>query len=69
VFGIIKNPIHHSRTKHIAIRFHFIRDMAESGYIRMEPIDTKEQKADIFTKVLDRPRLMYLIECLGMVQF
>ena len=69
VFGIIKNPIQHSRTKHIAIRFHFIRDMAESGDIRMEPIDTKEQKADIFTKVLDRLRLMYLIECLGMVQF
>jgi len=69
VFGIVKNPIHHSRTKHIAIRYHFIRNMAESGYVRMEPIRTEEQKADIFTKVLDRPRLQYLIKILGLIEF
>jgi hypothetical protein len=40
------NPIEHSRTKHIAIRYHFLRDHQQKG-------DTKEQLADIFTKPLD----------------
>jgi transcription initiation factor IIE alpha subunit len=47
------NPVEHSRTKHIAIRYHFLRDHQQKGDIKIAYINTKEQLADIFTKPLD----------------
>ena len=49
---LTKNPIQHSRTKHIDIRHHFIRDHVINHYVIIEFIDTKYQLADIFTKPL-----------------
>ena len=49
----ILNPIHHSRTKHIDIRHHFIRDLVEDKVIALEHVATELQLADIFTKALD----------------
>jgi len=51
--NISKNPIQHSRTKHINIRHHFIRDLVEENVVTLEHVDTEEQLADIFTKDLD----------------
>jgi hypothetical protein len=47
------NPVEHSRTKHIAIRYHFLRDHQHKGDIEIAYINTKEQLANIFTKPLD----------------
>jgi hypothetical protein len=47
------NPVEHSRTKHIAIRYHFLRDHQQKGDIKIAYINTKDQLADIFTKPLD----------------
>jgi hypothetical protein len=47
------NPIEDSRTKHIAIRYHFLRDHQQKGDIEIAYVNTKEQLADIFTKPLD----------------
>jgi hypothetical protein len=47
------NPVEHSRTKHIAIRYHFLRDHQHKGDIEIAYINTKDQLADIFTKPLD----------------
>jgi hypothetical protein len=47
------NPIEHSRTKHIAIRYHFLRDRQQRGDIEIAYVSIKEQLADIFTKPLD----------------
>jgi hypothetical protein len=47
------NPIEHSRTKHIAIRYHFLEDHQQKGDIEIAYINTKDQLADIFTKPLD----------------
>jgi hypothetical protein len=47
------NPVEHSRTKHIAIRYHFLRDHQQRGDIEIAYVSTKEQLADIFTKPLD----------------
>jgi hypothetical protein len=47
------NPVEHSRTKHIAIRYHFLMDHQQKGDIEIAYINTKEQLADIFTKPLD----------------
>jgi hypothetical protein len=47
------NPVEHSRTKHIAIWYHFLRDHQQRGDIKIAYVSTKEQLADIFTKPLD----------------
>jgi hypothetical protein len=50
---IAYNPCNHSRTKHIDIRHHFLRDHAIKGDIVISHVRTNEQLADIFTKPLD----------------
>ena len=52
-----ENPIQHSRTKHIDIKHHFLRDHVENGDISLEFVDTNNQHADIFTKPLNEERL------------
>jgi hypothetical protein len=47
------NPVEHSRTKHIDIRHHFLRDHQQKGDIEIFHISTENQLADIFTKSLD----------------
>jgi hypothetical protein len=47
------NPVEHNRTKHIDIRYHFLRDHQQMGDIEIAYVSTKEQLADIFTKPLD----------------
>ncbi|WJX12365.1 hypothetical protein P8452_02875 [Trifolium repens] len=51
--NILKNPVQHSKTKHIDIRHHYIRDLVENKIVILEHVGTKEQIADIFTKALD----------------
>ncbi|WVZ53202.1 LOW QUALITY PROTEIN: hypothetical protein U9M48_004175 [Paspalum notatum var. saurae] len=51
--AVNNNPVQHSRTKHIDIRHHFIRDHVAKGDILLRNVGTKEQLADIFTKPLD----------------
>ena len=50
--NLSKNPVHHSRTKHIDIRHHFLRDYVLKGDISLEFITTDKQIADILTKPL-----------------
>jgi hypothetical protein len=50
--NLTKNLVLHSRTKHIEIRHHFLRDHVEKGDVVFEHVDTKNQLADIFTKPL-----------------
>ncbi|GKD75141.1 putative ribonuclease H-like domain-containing protein [Tanacetum coccineum] len=53
---IVKNPVYHSKTKHIEIRHHFIRDCYEKKLIRVEKIHTDLNVADLLTKPFDGPR-------------
>jgi hypothetical protein len=48
------NPVEHSRTKHIDIRHHFLRDHQQKGNIEVFHVSTENQLADIFTKPLDK---------------
>jgi len=50
--SMAKNPAFHGRTKHIDIRFHFIRELVEKEEIILKFCNTNEQVADIFTKAL-----------------
>ncbi|KAJ1691811.1 hypothetical protein LUZ63_015966 [Rhynchospora breviuscula] len=65
---ISKNPVLHSRTKHIEIRHHFIRDHVEKGDVELVHVDTKEQIADIFTKPLPTQQHVELRFKLGMLE-
>ena len=51
---LTKNHVHHSRSKHIDIRHHFIRDCVEEGLIKLEYVKTEAQLADFFTKPLGK---------------
>lgn len=52
---LTRNPEFHSRSKHIDVKHHFIREKVEEGVINSRRIDTKDNLADIFTKALSRP--------------
>ena len=51
---LTRNPIYHSRSKHIDTRHHFIRDCTEEGLIKLDYVRTEDQLADLFTKSLGR---------------
>nr|GEZ64303.1 retrovirus-related Pol polyprotein from transposon TNT 1-94 [Tanacetum cinerariifolium] len=55
-----------SRSKHIDIRYHFIKEHVENGVIELYFVNTEYQLADIFTKALGRERIEFLINKLGM---
>ena len=57
----------HDRSKHIDLRYHFIRDCVEKGMVVVEFIGTGEQKADILTKALGRVRFQELRGKVGIV--
>ncbi|WJX19609.1 phytanoyl-CoA dioxygenase [Trifolium repens] len=63
--NISKNPIQHSRTKHIDIRHHLIRDLVEDKVVTLEHVATDNQLADIFTKALDASKFKTLRGKLG----
>ncbi|GJU35965.1 hypothetical protein Tco_1184319 [Tanacetum coccineum] len=57
---IVKNPVYHSKTKHIAIRHHFIRDAYEKKLIQVLKIHTDDNVADLLTKAFDVSRFQFL---------
>jgi hypothetical protein len=58
--SISKNPVMHSKTKHIPIKYHFLWEQVAEKNIRVEYVGTKEQVADIFTKPLPWEAFEYL---------
>jgi hypothetical protein len=65
--SVAKNPVLHSRTKHIEVRYHFLRDNVEKGNIDLIHVPTEKQLADILTKPLDQATFSRLREELGVV--
>ena len=57
---IAHNPVQHSKTKHIQIHHHFLRDHLLKGDISIDHANTEDQLADIFTKPLDEKRFSKL---------
>nr|GFD51774.1 retrovirus-related Pol polyprotein from transposon TNT 1-94 [Tanacetum cinerariifolium] len=60
------NPVQHSRTKHIDIRYHFIKEKVENGIVELFFVGTEYQLAGLFTKALPIERFKYLVRRLGM---
>lgn len=65
---IALNGLLHARTKHIDIRYHFIREAIENDLVELVYMPTNNMVADIFTKALVRSRIQYLVGELGLAQ-
>ncbi|KAI3685320.1 hypothetical protein L6452_34562 [Arctium lappa] len=65
--SIVNNPVKHSKTKHIEIRYHFIRDCNEKKLIQVVKVHTDNQYADLFTKAFDVGRFTFLVTSVGMI--
>ena len=65
--NLTKNPIQHSKTKHIEIRHHFICDHVQKGDCEIKFVKTKNQLADLFTKPLAKDRFNKLRIELGIL--
>jgi hypothetical protein len=63
-----ENPVFHDRSKHIEIRYHFIRDRVQKGAVQLQYIPTEEQLADIFTKPLVKGKFVFFRDKLGVVE-
>nr|GEW30750.1 integrase, catalytic region, zinc finger, CCHC-type, peptidase aspartic, catalytic [Tanacetum cinerariifolium] len=63
------NNVQHSRSKHIDIRYHFIKEQVENGVIELYFVNPEYQLTDLFTKALGRDRIEFLITNLGMRSF
>ncbi|GJW25487.1 retrovirus-related pol polyprotein from transposon TNT 1-94 [Tanacetum coccineum] len=60
------NLVQHSRTKHIDVRYHFIKEQVENDIVELFFIGTEYQLADLFTKALSQDKFQYLVRRLGM---
>ena len=66
---LTKNLVFHGRSKHIDIKYHFIRDLVQDREIVVDYCKTEEQVADVFTKRLKLELFIKLKMMLGMVKF
>lgn len=66
---LIKNPEFHRRTKHIDVRYHYIRENFEKDLFKIEFVSTNEQSADIFTKALPKDKFQYFRAKIGIISF
>jgi hypothetical protein len=63
-----ENPVCHDRSKHIEIKYHYIREMVQKGAVKLQYVPTDEQVADVLTKPLSRVKFEYFRDKLGVVQ-
>ena len=67
--ALAKNPVIHERSKHIRVRYHFIRGCLEERSIKASYINTKDQLTDLLTKPLGRIKFLELCSRTGMFNF
>ena len=64
--AVSKNPEHHSKMKHLALRLFWLRDAVQEGLIAPSFVTTHEMAADIFTKALDKFKVQNCSSMLGL---
>jgi len=66
--ALAKNPVFNERTKHIRVKYHFIRGCLEDGSVKANYIRTQDQLADFLTKSLGRVKFQKLQSRIGMIR-
>jgi hypothetical protein len=66
---LAKNQVHHARTKHIDVRYHFVRDVIEEGHISLTKVHTDENPADMLTKVVTGSKFQHCLNLLNIIPF
>ena len=66
--AITKNPVGHARTKHIDIRYHYVREAVQNGIVDLSYCPSEQMIADLLTNPLPRERFKMLCEAMGMVE-
>lgn len=61
---LAKNQVHHARTKHIDVRYHFVRNVVEEGDISLTKVHTNENMANMLTKVVTASKFQHCLELL-----
>ena len=64
IIYLTKNQVYHARTKHIDVRFHFIQENLDEGDIELQKIHTKENPADMLTKIVSGVKFAHCKEFL-----
>ena len=65
---MLENPVFHDKSKHIEIKYHYMRDMVLKGAVKLQYVAMNEQIADVLTKPLARVKFEYFRENLGVLQ-
>ena len=60
-----KNQVYHERTKHIAIRYHFIREIVSQGIVDVQKVSTHENPADMMTKAVPASKFRHCLDLAG----
>jgi hypothetical protein len=60
--------VFHNKSKHIEIKYHYVRDMMQRKAVHVQYLSTREQVTDVFTKSLARTKFEYFHERLGLVE-
>ena len=63
---IARNPAFHSKTKHIGIQYHFVREVVEEGSVDMQKIHTKDNLADVMTKPINADEFIWCRSSYGL---
>ena len=64
----MSNPVQHDRTKHVEMKYHYVREMVQRRAVELRHIPTDEQIADVLTKSLGRGKFLYFWGKLGVVE-
>lgn len=64
--ALAKDNKFHSRTKHVDLRYHFIREAVDEGKITVKYVPMSDNVADVFTKALAKPKFKQFVELLGL---
>ena len=57
LISLSKNPVHHQRSKHIDIRYHFVGDEISNGLMKVQYVPSEENPADVFTKPVSKVKM------------
>jgi hypothetical protein len=64
---LAKNPTYHSKTKHIDVQYHFVRDMVESNKVMLDKVDTLENIVDSLTKFVSAVKFSWCREAMVII--